>query len=167
VIDERKEENAALYAKYPALHELVFDYYLPTWVGTAHKRAIFSPSMWNHGRVDEVPDDFNPADPLPIIIAEGKIDHPLTTNSLESSHRTLNAIGHKHGKKFWHVWVDVREFLGSPYSRSRSDIRSRFRREGTTKIQRVLVTHSGRTQRKSPAKEGKNLQATNAGLRSD
>jgi hypothetical protein len=127
-------DAAELFRKYPALHQLVFDYYLPvslsfypiylsiyyssarnlqTWVGANRKAAIFSPSLWNHGRVDEMPEDFDPDDPQPVVLAEGQLDHPMTDNAVESSHRTLNAIGRKHGKKFWHIWIDVREFLGT------------------------------------------------------
>jgi hypothetical protein len=113
LIDGRNREVSALLNKYPSLHQLVFDYYLPTWIGANHRRAIFSPSMWNHGRVDEMPIDFDPADPHPIVIAEGQIDNAMTTNSLESSHRTLNAAGKKHQKRFWPIWIDIREFLGN------------------------------------------------------
>jgi hypothetical protein len=113
LIDGRNREVTDLFTKYPALHTLVYDYYLPTWLGANRRKPVFSPTMWNHGRIDEVPHDFDPADPHPNLVAVGQIDHPLTTNSLESAHRTLNAIGNKHGKRFWHIWIDVREFIGS------------------------------------------------------
>lgn len=47
------------------------------------------------------------------MIAEGAIDNAMTTNSLESSHRTLGAMGKKHQKRFWPIWIDIREFLGT------------------------------------------------------
>ena len=55
-----------------------------------------------------------PMDPHPIVVEGGRIDdHPLTTCSLERSHRTLNDIGRRHGVKFWPIWIDIRGFLGS------------------------------------------------------
>jgi len=162
--DRRNREVAALFDKYHALRQLVFDYYFPTWIGANHRRAIFSPSMWNHGRVDEMPDDFDPSDPHPIVISEGQIDSTMTTNSIESSHRTLNAIGRKHGKKFWPIWIDICEFLGTIHNvvlTTASSPQPNFRREDPPEVQRV---HFGdNTQPESSAEKGQKSARDDAG----
>jgi len=45
LIDGRNREVTALMTKYPALHQLVYDYYLPTWIGANHRAPVFSPSL--------------------------------------------------------------------------------------------------------------------------
>ena len=68
-----------------------------TWIGTNMAAPTYEAAWWNHR--------------LGVDDAAG-IDNPKTTNSLESWHRTLNAIGQKSNHKFWTIFVCLREELG-------------------------------------------------------
>ena len=82
--------------RYPRFKEYLYDYVLPQWFGRDETPARISPLMWSHGRIED----------------EEMVDHPLTTNSLESLHSKLNSMGHRDGHRFWTIMDLIKRELG-------------------------------------------------------